>query len=280
MQLTDGQQMALKAVEVEILRSFIHACDALGLRYYVIGGTLLGAVRHQGFIPWDDDIDVGMPRKDYDIFARNGQKLLPENLFIQSHHTDKCYVNNYLKIRDSSTTFIEESTKDLPINHGIFLDVFPLDNFEPNLKTEKKFSFRNRLYAERLREELYREHIPFRSKIFEAVLKMRYPTTTEVVEKREELFRNYCPDGSYWANHCGAWGSKEIIPMDWYGDGVPLSFEGMQVMAPQEYDKWLTQVYGDYMQLPPAAQRISHHETEIIDTAVSYTAYRKKECDI
>ena len=275
MALSTAQMNKLKEVELEILRHFIHACDALGLRYYVIGGTLLGAIRHKGFIPWDDDIDLGMPREDYDIFVKKGQAFFPEHIFVQSHHSEKEYLNNFLKIRNSNTTFIETNTKDRNINHGVFIDIFPLDTYTDDPKQVKAFSWRNRLYMERLREELYRETIPFKSRCFEFVLKRVYPSTYDVLEKREALFRSI-PDGTYWANHCGAWGIKEVIPMEWYAEGTPVEFEGIQVMAPKEYDKWLTQVYGDYMQLPPVEKRVTHHDTEVIDLEVSYQSYVKK----
>lgn len=275
MELSTEQMNKLKEVELEILRYFIHACEALGLRYYVLGGTLLGAVRHKGFIPWDDDIDLGMPRVDYDIFVKEGQAFFPEHIFVQSHHTDKHYLNNYVKIRNSGTAFVETITRTHDINHGIFIDVFPLDGYTKDEKQTGKFQWKNRLYMERLREEFCRETVPFKCKCFEFVLKKVYPSTYNVVEKREKLFKSF-PQGAYWANHCGAWGEKEIVPAEWYAEGTMLEFEGLQVMAPKEYDKWLTQVYGDYMQLPPEEKRVTHHDTVVIDAENSYLNYMNR----
>lgn len=102
-------------------------CDKLKLKYFVIGGTLIGAIRHNGFIPWDNDIDIAMPREDYEKFIKLGQKHLKKNLFIQTYKTDPNYLQNYTKIRDSNTTFIESNVKKHNINHGIFIDIFPLD---------------------------------------------------------------------------------------------------------------------------------------------------------
>lgn len=274
MELSTAQMKQLKAIELEILRDFIRACDAMGLRYYVLGGTLLGAVRHGGFIPWDDDIDVGMPRADYDIFAEKGQRYFPDHIFIQTHRTEKNYVNNYMKIRNSKTTFIETSTKNLSINHGVFIDVFPLDGYVKDDKRTKVFQWKNRIYIERLREELYRENIPAKSHVFAFFLKAIYPSSVDAVEKREKLFKSM-PEGDYWANHCGAWGEKEIMPADWYGEGTELEFEGMKVNAPKEYEKWLSQVYGDYKKLPPVEKRVTHHDTEVIDLNASYKKYLK-----
>ena len=101
----------LKRVELDILARFIQVCQQLDLRYYILQGTLLGAVRHQGFIPWDDDIDVGMPRADYEIFLREGQKLLGEPYFVQTFLTDPPFTANFAKIRNSNTTFVETSLR-------------------------------------------------------------------------------------------------------------------------------------------------------------------------
>lgn len=129
MNLTDEEMLRLKACEVSMLKEFIEICEKLGLRYYALYGTLLGAVRHQGFIPWDDDIDVGMMREDYEVFVREGQKYLSEHLFLQTYESDPEYISGYAKIRDNNTTFIETSVKSRKMNHGIFIDIFPLDSF-------------------------------------------------------------------------------------------------------------------------------------------------------
>ena len=129
MKISTDEMTALKKIEVEILKEFVAACDELGLRYYLLGGTLLGAIRHQGFIPWDDDIDVGMPRQDYEIFLEKGQELLSKNLFIQHLRSEENYLLPFAKIRNSDTAFIQDSVKKRSMNHGIFIDVFPLDGY-------------------------------------------------------------------------------------------------------------------------------------------------------
>ena len=117
----------LKAIELDILKAFIDVCKKNSLNYYLLGGSCLGAVRHHGIIPWDDDIDVGLLRADYNKFMEVGQKYLPEHYFLQNYRTDPEYYVNFAKIRDSRTTFIESSLKNLHINHGVYIDVFPLD---------------------------------------------------------------------------------------------------------------------------------------------------------
>ena len=127
MELSPQQLNVLKEKELELLRLFLEVCARLELTYYVLGGTLLGAVRHQGFIPWDDDIDVGMPRKDYTVFLQQAQQHLPEDIFLQTCFTDPAFPANYAKLRNSSTTFMESAFKNRNINHGICIDIFPLD---------------------------------------------------------------------------------------------------------------------------------------------------------
>jgi len=112
---SDASLKKLKDMEVSMLRECISVCEKLGIKYYLIGGTLLGAVRHGGFIPWDDDIDIAMTRADYEVFVSKAQEFLPNNLFLQTNKTDPEALMNFAKIRNSDTAFIETSTKDLAI---------------------------------------------------------------------------------------------------------------------------------------------------------------------
>ena len=265
----------LKKVQIEILKEFLEVCGKLKLRYYLLGGTLLGAVRHQGFIPWDDDIDVGMPRQDYEIFLKEGQKLLPEHLFIQSIQTEPEYLMCFGKIRNSNTTFVESSISKRKINHGVYIDIFPLDYCPGNPKERTRVNQKKRMYDRRILIAFlpfYKQ--PLLSALKSVALFCRFPSVKRVLLKREQLYKSI-PESDLIANYGGAWGEKEIVPKDWYGEGTELTFEGIPVMAPKEYDKWLTQVYGNYMQLPPEEKRVGHHYTEVIDLEKPYTEYCK-----
>lgn len=273
MDLANGQMNRLRSVELEILRRFIEACERMGLRYYILYGTLLGAVRHQGFIPWDDDIDVGMPREDYDQFVRCGQQYLPENLFVQTHLSDPEYLNGFMKIRDDNTAYIETATRKRKIHQGIFIDVFPMDYYDNFLDKPMK-CWMLRLYLERLRSELADTPRSFKAGCLRRILRFLYPSTQKVLDKREAMFRNTLPQSAY-ACPCGAWGLNEIKPtqVSWYGDGVMLDFEGIRVRAPKEYHMCLEAEYGDYMKLPPVEQRVAHHNATVIDVEHSYLDY-------
>ena len=143
--------LELKKIELEMFKYYLAICEKHDLKYFLIGGTLLGAVRHKGFIPWDDDIDIGMPRPDYEKFLLVAQKELPEHIFLQTHNTDIEYPNCFAKLRNSDTTFIETSCKKLKINHGIYIDIFPLDGccISPYWKY-RLFSFKQRLYNSKI----------------------------------------------------------------------------------------------------------------------------------
>lgn len=269
----------VKQKELTLLSSFIVCCERMNLTYYLLGGSMLGAVRHQGFIPWDDDIDVGMPRPDYEAFLANAQQHLPSCCFVQCRKTDPELPYNFAKLRDSSTTFIEKSVKNFRINHGVYIDIFPLDFYPDSLAAQKKFDRKNRLLTLRIREAFTIPAEDKHSPVIEAaastvskLLSLRYPSLQSALDAREALYRSV-PKSTLVANYCGAWGKKETVPAGWYGKGAEAVFEGISVRIPAEYDKWLTQVYGDYMQLPPEEKRIPHHHVETVDTEKPYTCY-------
>lgn len=271
--MNEQNLQGLKAVELELLKEFLRVCEILGLKYYVLGGTLLGAVRHKGFIPWDDDIDIGMPREDYEKFISLGQAYLPENLFVQTFLTDPGYPANFAKIRNSDTTFIETSVRNCNMNHGIYIDIFPLDYYP-----EKKafwFELKKLLLTLRISTVFTKTKTKGKTRIARWVACVIYPSHRKALERREKLFRSV-KRSELIVNNCGAWGKKEIIPDEWYQEGCLLEFEGLKVRAPKGYDEWLNQVYGDYMQFPPEEKRVTHHYADVIDLKRTYTEYISK----
>ena len=277
MELTQETQDKLKVMEANILREFVGVCNKLNLHYFLLAGTLLGAVRHQGFIPWDDDMDVGMPREDYEVFLREGQTLLPDHLFIQTIYTDPGYMQCFAKIRNSNSTFVETSVGRMDINHGVFIDVFPLDYYPVEKWMRVKFNFLKKWYDRRIGVELILpQNGALKGQIKKIVMAVLMPSLSRTLKKRDQLFCSVEKSG-WIANYGSAWGEKEIVPADWYGDGVPVLFEGMQLMAPEKYGKWLTQVYGDYMQLPPIEKRVGHHYVDVVDLNRPYTEYVRQK---
>lgn len=262
----------LRRIELNLLKELIRICQKYGLKYYLVGGSCLGAVRHEGFIPWDDDIDVGIPREDYDNFLRFAQSELTEPVFLQTGETDEDYPMNFAKLRDSSTTFVETSLKKMNINHGVYIDVFPLDGYLDS----KHSKFMNRLYMRRINCEYFLPNsYGISHKLKNILMKMIYPNYRKVRNKRELLISKVpFSESSRVTNYCGAWGEREIMPREYFGNGCVKRFEGLDVVIPERYDLYLSNLYGDYMKLPPLEKRVPHHYCEIIDLNKSYKEHK------
>ena len=270
MKLTEQQFERLKKVELNLLKVFIDVCNKLKLRYYVIDGTLLGTVRHGGFIPWDDDIDVAMPREDYDVLVEKGNELIPDYLFFQSSHSDSKLPMNFCKLRDSRTTFVEESIKHFDVNHGVYIDIFPLDYYPEKKYQQLIFKYTNTVLNEVINKEFdLPPNKSIKSRIAIALGSLLASDYKKAISKREKLFKSVKPS-RYLAHYCGAWGDREIVPIEWYGEGVVLKFEDIEVVAPICYKKWLERVYGDYMTPPPPEKRVAHHYVGAFDLDNSY----------
>ena len=272
--LTDEQLKKVKNVEIEILKSFIEVCEKLGLKYYAIAGTALGIVRHKGFIPWDDDIDVAMMREDYEYFLEHAQQYLPEHLFLQTYKNDKGYHQGFAKIRNSNTTFIETAVKDNEMNHGIYIDIFPIDYCDVKKVKTPWFKFKERIYCIGVAGLFSNIKLSFKAKLFYAFSKLFCFSGKQAIAKRDELYKSM-PKGGMVAS-IYAYGVKELVPIEWYGEGKKMEFEGIEVVVPNECDKYLKQIFGDYMQLPPVEKRVTHHLTDVIDVEKSYLEYMRK----
>ncbi len=280
MEISKELHESLKKCELDILKAFINACGELGLRYFVLQGTLLGAVRHRGFIPWDDDVDVGMMREDFEVFVKEGQKYLPEHLFIQTHKTDPEYIQPFAKIRNSNTTFIETTASKLNINHGVYIDVFPLDFYPDSPASKAALGLKKTLIKYRLRK-LYNtqdDGAPVLKRAAVSALgafgTLLWRDPERAIASRERAIKKY-NKGKKLINHGSPWGRREIVEASWMKDDATLTFEDIQVNAPAGYDEYLTHVYGDYMTLPPEGERIPHHFADAIDTETSYTEYKR-----
>ena len=276
--MNNADMLRLKDCELQMLEAFISVCNQLHLKYYLVEGTLLGAVRHQGFIPWDDDIDVGMPRADYECFLKEAQALLPDHYFVQSMYSEPEYHANFAKIRDCRTTFVESSVRDRPINHGVYIDIFPLD-YAPESKLARRcIKYANVICALRITQVFTLP--PRQSSKLKQILRgevqmfsnLCFPKLQQAVKAQKRLY-TACKQSTLVTNYGSAWGEREVVPAAWYGDGCYLTFEGLSVRVPSEYDKLPTQIYGDYMTPPPTEQQVGHHYAEVIDPDKPYTEY-------
>ncbi len=266
----------LKQIQLDMLKIFIDICSKNNLQYFLVGGTCLGAVRHRGFIPWDDDIDVGMPREDYEKFSKIASKELPEFLFFQTAETDPQYPMSYGKIRNSNTTYIETSSKYLKIHHGVYMDVFPLDGISDKKIVQRIVSFKKKIYSKRISNVFYAPNAKqtVLKKFVNGLILLMYPNIQKTIAKRERLFRrkDYGKSKTV-VLFGGIWGSREIMPKEIFGEGTQGVFEGVTVTLPQDYDAYLTRIYGDYMTPPPPEKRQGHHYFVVADMKKSYKEY-------
>ena len=263
-----AQLKLLQEIELENLRMLMEICEKNHLRYYLIGGSLLGAMRHRGFIPWYDDIDVGLPRPDYNRFVQIAKGYLPAHMDVKTMTSDpnyKCYftrlINNKKKI------YWDHGQYTAVI--GVWMDVFPLDGLPENPLLRKMQVFRVKL-----NKALYKfTQIDYVSTnrtnrpLSERVL-IRFAQLTRIgrlmnadrrLEKLDQALQRYDYDASAYAwNFSGCYGKREIVPHIQLGGSRTAQFEGMQVSIPEAAEDYLTSIYGDYMKLPPEDQRRSH----------------------
>jgi len=275
----------LQKCQLNILKDFIKVCKKNNLRYYLVSGSCLGAVRHKGFIPWDDDIDVGMPREDYNKLVTL-QSDFQERYFIQTYKTDKKYLYNFAKIRDCETTYIENNFMTTQINHGVWLDVFPLDGFSYEYEDSEKFekvvrrTWRRTIlgYPWNLRRKFSKRTF-FKDLGLNIVALLTFWTNVgQYRNKSVEKMLTKIPydKAKTVGNHYGIYYKKEAMPIEWFGEGAKATFEGVEVIIPKEYDKYLTKLYKDYMTPPPPEKRIGHHFDKGLTLTQGYKDYIKE----
>ena len=229
--------------ELQILNQIDAICKKHNISYYLMWGTLIGAVRHQGFIPWDDDIDICMPRKDYRKFLRIAKKELSAEYFLQTPFTDKFHSSFFSKVRLNNTAFYAEKDKNVKRHHGIFVDIIPLYS-----RKEKDSFFR------KLKNRAAAKISEYISNKREGRLKKKFSIfhlfpQRLLIKIRDSLMKGR---GDYYIS----WGYR-FKKTDFY-PAIEMSFEGQKYVAPNNYDEVLTIIYGDYMQLPPIEKQVAH----------------------
>lgn len=256
--MTEKQQKLLSMMEW-----FNNFCKEHDIKYYAIGGTALGAVRHQGFIPWDDDMDIGLPRKEYDRVVEISRNLPEDSQYkFEFPIVDDDYSYPFGKLYDTHTTFIEKVYNS--IARGIFIDIFPLDgagnNEKQGVKLTKKIQTKNLLLALRYKTG------PKKRKLWKTVVLFFLNHIPERILNKKRLFRQidklsrkYDYDKSlYVSNFNGRYGEKEIMLKEWFGEPKLLKFEDIEIYVPEQTDFYLKRLYNDYMKLPPEDERMIH----------------------
>ena len=263
----------LQLAELEVLDEVVAICEACGFRYYMLGGTLLGAVRNQGFIPWDDDIDIALPRPDYEAFKIIARKHLkqPYQLYCYEDNND-CRYSWARVINPSASETIRSANKERV--EDAWVDLIPLDGMPddaPSLVLHKaRLSFWWNLNQILQFDELVDQHRE-RGPIGATLVKLAgcfkwlgkvidYRTCLAKINSSLQLYPYDSPDNNYAFNYLAAFGFKELFPKKCFEIDKSYLFEGREVKGPSDYDTVLTTIYdSSYLTPPPEASRNKHN---------------------
>lgn len=265
------------AIELDLYREFARVCDKYNLSYFTDGGTTLGAVRHKGFIPWDDDIDVCMPRDSYEKLKRlAGEFACP--YFLQNAYTDSNYGCSYMRLRNENTTAILKSFRYCKFNHGIFMDIFPLDK----VTKEDYLPRREKMYELIMKNSAHmRLCLPDKSIRDKEIIAQYYDskhTLADVFDKIEELAMQ---DEDMETDYVSLLVStlydapRKIWPKRIFDGYVEKEFESIKVRVPVGYDEQLSIYFGNYMEYPPLEERGKWHNNQFYPDIPYREFYRK-----
>lgn len=275
-----GEINALQKKLLEMLGWFHDFCVTNNLIYYAIGGTILGAKRHAGFIPWDDDIDIGMPRTDYTRLCHIlSQKPIDSRFVLETPYTaDPDYCFPFCKLYDTTTTLIENSKHQLI--RGIYIDIFPIDGIG-DTKEEGKSNY---VSIKRMIDFLKLRTIKITAKrsihknillwVIQAIPRLLISDhkLCQRIDKKCQKMR--FEDKKWGGNLLGAWGFREVMETVVFGSPKLYKFENIMIFGPEMSDQYLVNLYGDWKKLPPKEKQISHHDY-YLDLTSGYREKRK-----
>ncbi|MBQ3634954.1 MAG: LicD family protein [Bacteroidales bacterium] len=280
--LVTAEMKTLWALEIDLLKQIEKICERHGIRWYASSGTVLGAVRHGGFIPWDDDIDLEMQREDYDRFAEIAREELKEPYFLQDYRTDPTACHCHIQVRNSATTAILKGDleKKFPFNQGVFVDIFPIDRISESEKETEKMGkilliLKGRMY--RLRDFYYGMG-PGRSEGLAARIgrAMLRPVIKPILRLMQGAYRKvsmkYYRSGSTKILNTSLppLKTKRKLYEETYGDGVEIDFEYFKIKVPRDYEKYLGELYGDWR---TPVRGGAYHSGMVFDAEKPYTEY-------
>lgn len=254
----------LRELQMQVMDAVDRFCRQNGIRYFITAGTLIGALRHKGYIPWDDDIDIVMLRDDYEKFLKDFRNY-PERYRVDSIETNPSCHYSYAKVYDDTTIFLEghESHEEEPI--GVNIDIFPLDYATDNYDDAVRLKKRIKPYDDILTvKRIARRDRGFCKNLLLFSLKtacspIPYSWCTRRIDRMARKFETntqsrYVVNAVIWCK-----GEREILEREWFKDCIELPFENRRYLAPVGADLYMRRLFGDYMKLPSADKQVSHH---------------------
>lgn len=276
--LVDEKRKKIWAIEIDLLLQFDKVCKKHGLRYWLAGGTLLGAIRHQGFIPWDDDIDVFMPRADYEKLMGLASEF-EEPYFLQTPFTDPGYFFGFLKLRNTNSTYISPMFVYQGIHQGIPIDIFAFDDHIPSNDGEKRFDeIMSALLANSTYMRMSNPHLDEKDQRRVAAYPGGDPMQRYLDSQAACQADNGKGSAWVWTPTGAPYGYKHCVyRKSDCTETVSMPFSGFDFPVPKGFDGVLKCEYGDYMQLPPKEKRGVWHSNSIVEPDLPYAQVLKEK---
>lgn len=272
--MADYDIKELQKIELEILLEIDRICKKHNIKYFLVDGTLLGAIRHKGFIPWDDDIDISMPIKDYYKFCKIAKKEMSNNYFLQNFKTDITGMW-FAKVRKNNTTAIEKGHTSKLFHQGIWVDIFPLIGVKNNKVWLKKYN-KKVLFAKKILNKKIGLLEDTENKLFYKLCNFLIPLNLCRMLSNIIYKLSFKDIKNYDYGYC-LWASSTItakFKSDLFDECCEVEFEGHLLPVPKKWHEYLTTEYGDYMTPPPPEKRNGGcHTLEIVDINNDYKKY-------
>ncbi len=261
---------AVQTIELEIFEKFIEICEKNHLTYFAFGGTGIGALRHKGFIPWDDDIDVALPRKDYEKFLEIAAKEYSDEFYILNAETDSNYPLATTRWCKKGTTFWEEALKTVPCKFGVFLDVYAFDDCPKDEKQFKRQAWSTWFWGKlMILRSLGNPVLPmsgWKAKLITAICTVAHYVLKLFCISPKWLYKNLKKNAIRYAGSnsgkvaymCDTNPFTNTLTNDQIYPLRKVPFEHLEINIPNKMEEMLTVTYGDFMQLPPIEKRKNH----------------------
>lgn len=266
--LTPAEFRKMQLLQLDMIGELDKVCRKHNIKYTICAGTLLGAIRHKGYIPWDDDADITMLREDYEKFKKVANEMNPDICFFQDHSTDPEYLWGYAKLRRTNTIFVRVGQEHIKCQTGVAIDVFPLDDAPLTvlgqiLQDVECFVLRKILWA----RVGIRNSIGIENLIYKVLVKIPVSFVYKRVSRYVQTSNNNTPNrvrillfpafGKLYHNN-NPLNERYSMPKKWFLERAEYEFEGRTFWGIKDYDSFLKYMYNDYMTLPPEEKRLPH----------------------